>query len=92
MRISVSEFSQMLEKHSQEMRQMQDDFNLMADEKDEEIKRLNDKIDRFYDVLKDFKEHCVTIVKEIGNGGPIKGAAELIQESYENKVDGLDGY
>lgn len=92
MRISVSEFRDMLEQHSQEMRQAQEDYNLMADEKEAEIRRLEKKLDATQDAMRDLKFKALEILHDILNGGAIKGTPETISAFYDNLVDGLDGY
>ena len=92
MKISVSEFRDMLEQHSQEIRQAQEDYNTMADEKDEEIKQLEKKLNDTLTAFKEFKDHCLVLTRSILDGGPVRGAMDLMQESYEARIDGLDGY
>jgi hypothetical protein len=99
MRISISEFRDMLEQHSQELRQAQEDYNLMADEKEAEIKELQAEIQRadfkIADILEafgEFKDHCVLVTRNILDGAPVRGAIELMEESYDKAIDGLDGY
>lgn len=99
MRISVSEFRDMLEQHSQELRQSQEDYNLMADEKEAEIKELQADIrradSRIADILEtfsEFKDHCLVLTRSILDGASVRGAVELMQESYDKAIDGLDGY
>ena len=99
MRISVSEFRDMLEHHSSELRQAQEDYNLMADEKEAEIKELNiviarleDKQSDILEAFKKFKDHCLVLTRSILDGAPVRGAMELMEESFSHSLDGLDGY
>ena len=92
MRISLSEFREMIEEHSQEMRQAQEDYNLMADEKDEEIKRLDTIISDTADILRDFKFKVLDILSDIEGLPEIKEKLEKINEAYHDLLDGLDSF
>jgi hypothetical protein len=92
MNISVKEFRQMIEEHSTELRQSQDDYNEMCDQKESEIKSLYLKLDYAQDAMKDLKSKALEILHDILNGGSAKGTPEAIATLYNNLVDGLDGY
>jgi ribosome recycling factor len=92
MNISVKEFRQMIEDHSVELRQSQDDYNEMCDSKEGEIKRLELKLEYAQDALRDMKDKAQELLEGILNGGSVKGASEAIATLYNNLLDGLDGY
>jgi hypothetical protein len=92
MNISVKEFRQMIEDHSVELRQSQDDYNEMCDHKEAEIKRLELKLEYAQDALRDMKFKALDLLEGILNGGSVRGASEAISTLYTNLVDGLDGY
>jgi hypothetical protein len=92
MNISVKEFRQMIEEHAAEQRQWQDDFSLMADEKEEEIRRLEKKLDATHDAFAEFKKCCLGLTKKILDGASVNGTIEQMEECYDNLLDGVEGY
>lgn len=92
MNISVKEFRQMIEEHAAEQRQWQDDFNLMADEKEAEIKRLELKLDETKDAFRGFMEHCVGVIKTSTPDAHMNDALDSVVREYNNLLDGLEGY
>lgn len=101
MRISLSEFREMIEEHSQEMRQAQEDYNLMADEKEAEIKELQAEIRRMdlrLEAVKDaftgFKEEIKELVKNFVAGTELSRQMLVaqIEKEYEKALDAMDGF
>lgn len=84
MNISVKEFRQIIEEHTAEHRQWQDDYNLMADEKEGEIKSLEKKLEAIENAFKEFRDRVVEIASPELEG--------TIKELYVNLLDGLAGY
>lgn len=107
MRISLSEFREMIEEHSQEIRQAQDDYNLMADEKNDEIKQLNDEIKQLnaeikrldakaeaaLEALEKFHNEAYQLLKiQRISSEDLSTANCQLDSIYKNLLDGLDGY
>lgn len=91
MNISIKEFRQMMEEHMQELRQSQDDYNNMCDEKEAEIKHLELRLETAKESLIGFKDGVLGVLSSSDRmtRGELK---EKVLEAYANLVDGLDGY
>ena len=91
MRMSIGEFREMIEDHAYELRRSQEDFNEMCDRKEEEINSLIARAVDYKNALESFKLSVINIIVNYQDSAP-RHKLDLIQQAYQNAINGLDGF
>jgi hypothetical protein len=89
--MSIGEFREMIEDHAHELRRSQEDFNEMCDRKEEEINSLIARAVDYKNALESFKLSVINIIVNYQDSAP-RHKLDLIQQAYQNAINGLDGF